>query len=215
MSDRPAVSHPLFARFYSRVLAPGFAKEGGDDLRRRVLADLTGTVVEVGAGDGANFALYPDDVRRIVAVEPEAYLREKAASHSDERIELRNAGATELPLGDDQADAVVFTLVLCSVDQAGALAEARRVLRPGGQLRFLEHVQADQPGTRRVQRVLDATIWPHLAGGCRLSRDTAAAIEQAGFSITELERLSIPENARGPASAAILGRAVPAGKPAV
>jgi ubiquinone/menaquinone biosynthesis C-methylase UbiE len=209
MTATTSVRHPVFARLYNRVLAPAIAKQGGDDLRRRVLTGLTGTVVEVGAGDGANFAHYPDEVARIVAVEPEAYLREKAASHTDERVELRDAVATRLPLADGEADAVVFCLVLCSVDQAGALAEARRVLRPGGQLRFLEHVRDPEPGTnRRVQRALDATVWPRLLGGCHCSRDTGAAIEEAGFTVTELERFSFPENARGPSSPAIIGRAV-------
>lgn len=203
------VKHPLFARLYSRVLAPSFEKHGGEELRQRVLEGLKGTVVEVGAGDGANFPHYPDEVARIVAVEPEAYLREQASSHTDERVELRNAIATELPVGDGEADAVVFTLVLCSVDQAGALAEARRVLRPGGELRFLEHVQAHEPGsTRRIQRALDATVWPRFFGGCHVSRDTVGSIEGAGFRVTELERFSIPEGSRGPSAAAVIGRAV-------
>jgi len=204
-----SVKHPLFARLYSRVLAPSFERHGGADLRRRVLAGLKGTVVEVGAGDGANFPHYPDEVARVVAVEPEAYLREQASSHTDERIELRNAVATDLPVGDGEADAVVFTLVLCSVDQAGALAEARRVLRPGGELRFLEHVRAHEPSSvRRVERVLDATVWPRLFGGCHVSRDTVEAIKAAGFTVTELERFSIPEGSRVPSSAAVIGCAV-------
>lgn len=203
------VRHPLFARLYSRVVVPSIAREGGEELRTRLLAGLKGTVVEVGAGDGANFAHYPDEVARIVAVEPEPYLREKASSHTDERVELRDAVATDLPVADGEADAVVFSLVLCSVDQAAALAEARRVLRAGGELRFFEHVRAHEPGWgRRGQRVLDATVWPRMFGGCHVSRDTAAAIEQAGFSITELERFSFPEGARGPSSAVILGSAV-------
>ncbi len=215
MTRPTSVRHPVFARLYNRVFAPTIAKQGGDELRRRVLDGLTGTVVEVGAGDGANFPHYPDEVARIVAVEPEAYLREKAASHTDERVELRDAVATRLPLGDGEADAVVFCLVLCSVDQAGALAEARRVLRPGGQLRFLEHVRDPEPGTnRRVQQALDATVWPWLLGGCHCSRDTAATIEEAGFTLTEIERFSFPEKARGPSSPAIIGRAVPS-NPAV
>ena len=203
------VRNPLFARLYSRILVPALAKRGGEDLRRRTLAGLAGTVVEVGAGDGANFHLYPDEVERIVAVEPEPYLRERASGHADERVELRDAVADHLPLSDGEADAVVFVLVLCTVDQDAALAEAHRVLRPGGELRFLEHVQAHDPGaTRTVQRALDATVWPRLFGGCHVSRDTAAAIERAGFEITEIERFTFPEGSRGPESAAIMGRAV-------
>ena len=211
MSPRtaPRTSHPLFARFYSRLVVPSMTRHGAQDLRRLTLAGLAGTVVEVGAGDGANFALYPDEVERIVAVEPEPYLRERASGHADERVVLRDAVAEDLPLGDGEADAVVFTLVLCSVAQEASLAEARRVLRPGGELRFLEHVQAHRPGAVRVvQRALDATVWPRLFGGCHVGRDTAGAIERAGFELVELERFSFPEGARGPEAAAIRGRAV-------
>jgi ubiquinone/menaquinone biosynthesis C-methylase UbiE len=162
----------------------------------------------VGPGDGANFAHYPDEVSRIVAVEPEPYLREKAAAHADERVELRDEVASELPVADGEADAVVFSLVLCSVDQPSALAEARRVLQPGGQLRFLEHVQAPEPGAaRRWQRVLDVIGRPRLSGGCHLARDTVGAITDAGFEITELERFRFPEHAHGLSSYLVLGRA--------
>ncbi len=203
------VRHPLFARVYSRLVVPAMARSGAEDLRRLTLAGLSGTVVEVGAGDGANFGLYPDEVRRIVAVEPEDYLRERAALRSDERVELRDAMAHALPVADGEADAVVFMLVLCSVAQKAALAEARRVLRPGGELRVLEHVRAPEPGlVRRLQQGLDATVWPRLFGGCHTSRDTAAAIEESGFRFTELDRLTLPPGSRGPQAAAILGRAV-------
>ncbi len=209
MSDSTVARHPLFARVYSRVVAPALARHGGDRVRGRLLAGLHGTVVEVGAGDGANFTLYPDTVRRIVAVEPEEYLREKAAGHADERVELRDAVAEHLPLGTAEADAVVACLVLCSVDQPAALAEAARVLRPGGELRFLEHVRAPQPGARRtLQRALDATVWPRLAGGCHLSRDTLGAIEAAGFTVTGVEQITLPEGGRRAGSTAVLGSAV-------
>jgi ubiquinone/menaquinone biosynthesis C-methylase UbiE len=202
------VRHPVFARFYSRFVVPGIERRGGTDLRRRNLAGLTGTVVEVGAGDGVNFELYPDTVDRIVALEPEPYLRERAARHADERVELRAETAENLPLDDGEADAVVFSLVLCTVDQDAALAQAHRVLRPGGELRFLEHVQAPEPGPRRrVQGVLDATVWPRLFGGCHTGRDTVAAIERAGFTVTELERFTFPEGSRAPEAASVIGRA--------
>lgn len=202
------VRHPVFARFYSRFVVPGIERRGGTDLRRRNLAGLTGTVVEVGAGDGVNFELYPDTVERIVALEPEPYLRERAARHADERVELRAEPAEDLPLDDGEVDAVVFSLVLCTVDQDAALAQARRVLRPGGELRFLEHVQTHEPGPmRRVQGVLDATVWPRLFGGCHTGRDTVAAIERAGFTVTELDRFTFPEGARGPEAASVIGRA--------
>lgn len=209
-----SVHHPLFARLYHRLIAPSLARQGGDELRRRALSGLAGTVVEVGAGDGANVAHYPDTVRRIVAVEPEPHLREHAAAlvveRADERIEVLDAVAGDLPIGEGEADAVVFCLVLCSVDdQDTALAEARRVLRPGGELRFLEHVQEPEPGAvRRLQGALDATIWPRLCGGCHLQRDTAEAIERSGLRIVEIDRFRFPDGARGPSSSLILGRAV-------
>ena len=162
------VRHPVFARFYSRFVVPGIERRGGTDLRRRNLAGLTGTVVEVGAGDGVNFGLYPDAVERIVALEPEPYLRERAARHADERVELRAEPAEELPLDDDEADAVVFSLVLCTVDQDAALAQARRVLRPGGELRFLEHVQTHEAGPMRRVR----------AGRSSASRSTSASTDR-------------------------------------
>lgn len=203
------VRHPLFARLYSRLVVPAIARQGGGELRRRTVAGLVGTVVEVGCGDGANFASYPAEVTRILAVEPEAYLRARAAERADDRVDLRDAVAADLPLHDGGADAVVFSLVLCSIDQDTALAEARRVLRHGGELRFLEHVRAHQPGvTRRVQRALDATVWPRLFGGCHCGRDTLGAIEGAGFEVLEVDRLTFPEGSRVPESAVILGRAV-------
>jgi ubiquinone/menaquinone biosynthesis C-methylase UbiE len=205
-----SVDHPVFARLYTRLIAPSLARQGGDDLRRRLLSGLSGAVVEVGAGDGANFPHYPGSVARVVAVEPEPHLRELAAARADERVLLRDAVAADLPVRDGEADAVVFCLVLCSVeDQSVALAEARRVLRPGGEVRFLEHVQDAEPGAvRRLQGVLDATVWPRLCGGCHLGRDTEGAIERAGLEVVEIDRFGFPEGARGPSSSMILGRAV-------
>lgn len=203
-----SVRHPLFARFYARVVLPGARRRGLDEQRTALLAGLKGTVVEVGAGDGSSFEFYPADVERIVAVEPEAYLREHAAARADERVELRGDTADALPLADGEADAVVFSLVLCSVDQQAALAEALRVLRPGGELRFLEHVQAPSPGlVRGVQKTLDATVWPLLFGGCHCGRDTVAAIERAGFTLGHVERFAFPDGARGPEAAFVRGSA--------
>ncbi len=202
------MNHPLFARFYTRLVAPTMAKVGGNALRCRNLEDLSGTVVEVGAGEGANFAFYPDAVTQVVAVEPEAYLREQAAARSNGRVRVVDGTAERLPLGDGEADAVVLSLVLCSVgDQRAALAEAHRVLRPGGQIRFLEHVAAEPGALRRMQSALDATVWPRLFGGCHCGRDTAGAITGAGFEITEMQRFRFPEGSRSPASPVIMGRA--------
>ena len=206
----PAIHHPVFARFYTRVAEPLFGRFGGEDLRRQALAGLAGTVVEVGPGDGTNFPFYPDAVSRLVAVEPEPWLRRLAGRRADARTTVVDGTAEELPLGAGEADAVVSTLVLCSVpDQAAALAGIRRVLRPGGELRFLEHVQAHRPGAlRQVQRGLDATVWPRLFGGCHCGRDTVASVERAGFEVVELERTVLPPHSRSPVSPIVVGRAI-------
>lgn len=212
MTDRGRSTNPVFARAWSGLFARGLARSGGDDLRRRLLADLAGTVVEVGAGDGANFAFYPDAVEHVVAVEPEPYLRERArarAAAAPVPVEVVDGTAAAIPVVDGHADAVVFCLVLCSVpDQRAALVEARRVLRAGGGLRFLEHVRAPGPGAmRRVQHALDLTVWPRLFGGCHLGRDTVAAVGEAGFAVTAVQRFWFPERPRLPMSAAVLGAA--------
>lgn len=165
--------------------------------RDRLVAGLAGRVVEVGAGDGANFPHYPADVASVVAVEPEPYLRARAKEHANGLhvpISVVDAIAERLPLHDASADAGVVSLVLCSVDDPhAALRELHRVIRRGGELRFFEHVRSRSPGMRRVQQALDATVWPFCVGGCHTGRDTAAAIEEAGFVIDRLERIRFPE----------------------
>ena len=164
--------------------------------RHRQLAGLHGDVIEIGAGNGLNFAHYPPEVTRILALEPEPRLRElarAAAARCGSAVEVVDGVADRLPAEDASMDAAVTTLVLCSVpDPASALAEIRRVLRPGGQLRFLEHVASGSSLTAGIQRALDATIWPTLAGGCHLHRDTAAAIVEAGLAISDLEPVHFP-----------------------
>ena len=202
-------SHPVFARFFARLIVPSLQRAGFDDLRRRASAGLTGTVVEVGAGEGSSFACYPTTVDRIVAVEPDPYLRGRAAARAERPVRVVGGVADALPVADASVDAVVFSLVLCTVDVTGALAEARRVLRPAGQVRFLEHVVDPEPGRRRRwQHRLDATVWPRLGGGCRLTRDPVAAITTAGFTVTGAERVDFPPGATGVSSLLTVGRAV-------
>jgi ubiquinone/menaquinone biosynthesis C-methylase UbiE len=205
-------SHPLFARMFTRYFRPAIDRYGTEH-RRRLLAGLSGRVVEVGAGDGGNLAHYPAGVTKLVALEPEPYLRagcERQAAAASVPVEVVDGRAESLPLEDGAADAVVTCLVLCSVgDQRAALSEAYRVLRPGGELRFFEHVAAP-PGTRlaRVQRFADATVWPRLMGGCHSSRDTVAAIEATGFTIQQVDRFDFPPGQLSPATPHALGRAL-------
>lgn len=186
------MSRPIFARVYERF-SQGAEKRGQAELRARTLAGLTGRVVEVGAGNGLNFAHYPAEVTEVVAVEPEPYLRERAAERAAAvRVPIRlvEGDAEHLPLGDGEADAVVCSLVLCSVpDQAAALAEARRVLRPGGELRFYEHVVSHKRGKAAFQRAFTKTIWKRISGGCHMDRDTGRAIVDAGFEVAEMDRV--------------------------
>jgi ubiquinone/menaquinone biosynthesis C-methylase UbiE len=185
--------------------------KGGSEYRDRLLAGLRGRVIEVGAGNGLNFSHYPPTVTELIAVEPEAFLRaraEEAARSSSVRISVRDGTADALPVPDAAFDAGVASLVLCSVpDQATALAELRRVIRPGGELRFYEHVVSKRPGPARLQRIADRTIRPFLSGGCHAARDTLAAIERAGFVVERSERFSFRPNPIDVTSPHILGTA--------
>jgi ubiquinone/menaquinone biosynthesis C-methylase UbiE len=200
VSARP-VRHPIFARLYDRT-SPSVERKGAAEHRDELLAGLAGRVLEVGAGNGLNFGHYPASVTEVVAVEPEPYLRgraDEAAARAPVAVTVVYGVADALPAPDGAFDAAVASLVLCSVpDQATALAELRRVLRPGGELRFYEHVVSERPRAAAMMRWLDASgIWPRLAGGCHAARDTAAAIEQAGFVIERMRRFPF---AAGPVS---------------
>ena len=189
--DPAQVSHPFFARAYL-WLSVKEEEAGRAEHREIALAGLTGRVVELGAGNGLNFGHYPSTVDEVVAVEPEPVLREhaeRAAEKAAVSVKVVDGVADALPLEDASIDAAVASLVLCSVpDQGRALAEVRRVLRPGGELRFYEHVLSRAHGLARFQRFADATFWPPISGGCHLSRDTARAIEHAGFHIESQKR---------------------------
>jgi ubiquinone/menaquinone biosynthesis C-methylase UbiE len=181
--DRPQkTEHPLFARLWMLIGDRALSASQ----RAELLRGVAGEVVEVGAGSGLNFPHYTDAVSHVTAVEPEPTLRRLARVKADAvctRIDVIDAVAAALPIPDGSCDVAFVSLVLCSVpDQAAALAELHRVLRPGGELRFCEHVAAAGAVRSRLQRVLDRSgVWPSLAAGCHLSRDTVASIQRAGF----------------------------------
>lgn len=184
---------PLFARGWT-VMSPALERLGLAESRRRLVAGLRGTVVEVGAGSGVTFAHYPPEVTRVVAVEPDPHLRrhaERSAARAPVPVEVVDGVAEVLPLADGRADAVVFGLVLCTVpDVPAALSEARRVLAPDGDLRLLEHVRA--PGV--LGHVADriAPLWGHFGGGCRPNQDTGALVAAAGFDVSGLRTRPFP-----------------------
>jgi ubiquinone/menaquinone biosynthesis C-methylase UbiE len=186
------VRHPVFARCYARVGHLMDAEIG--DHRRRLLAGLVGRVLEVGAGNGLNFPHYPATVTEVLAIEPEPYLRrlaEPAAQKAPVPIRVVAGTAEALPAPDATVDAVVASLVLCTVtDPERALAEIHRVLHPGGTLRFYEHVRATDPRLARWQDRLERP-WGWLVGGCHPNRDTVAAIAASGLRLVALDRFDL------------------------
>jgi ubiquinone/menaquinone biosynthesis C-methylase UbiE len=205
-----AVHHPVFARLWSLMSRhePAQIRRHRDEL----LAGLSGRVIEVGAGAGSNFAHYPATVEEVVAVEPEPYLRQRAraaAAHVDVQIEVLDGVADRLPADAASCDAAVACLVLCTVpDQAHALAELWRVLRPSGELRFYEHVLSDRPALALSQRAVDRAFWPRAFGGCHTARDTPAAIEAAGFELEDQRRMWVnPVPIAFPVASHAIGRA--------
>ena len=205
-SDLP---QPRFARMYPKAAARA-ERRGATDHRRQLLQGLSGRVVEIGAGNGLNFAHYPRTVTEVVAIEPEPTLRadaEDAASRAPVPVTVAAGTAEALPLDAGEVDAAVASLVLCSVPgQARALTELRRVIRPGGELRFYEHVIANCQPKRAFLQIADRSgIWPAIAGGCHPARDTGAAIEAAGFTIEQSDRFPFAASALEPSVPHILG----------
>jgi len=158
--------------------------------RRRWIPRAHGEVLELGVGSGLNLAFYDAArVARVTGIDPSAPLLRRAAPRAAEApvpVELVEASAEQLPFDAAAFDSAIMTYSLCSMaDPARALAELRRVLRPGGELWFVEHGLAPDPGTRRWQRALDP-MWRRVAGGCRLGRDMPRLLGDAGFGLDEL-----------------------------
>ncbi|MFI8304246.1 class I SAM-dependent methyltransferase [Streptomyces sp. NPDC085927] len=209
---RDPVHHPLFARCYARASVAAETRVGMAAVRRRLLGGLSGRVIEVGAGNGLNFAHYPGTVSEVVAIEPERVLRGlavEAALRARVPVDVAPGAAEALPVKSEAFDAAVVSLVLCSVrDVPRALAELRRVLRPGGEVRFFEHGRGGGRVMRFTQRALDRTVWPPLAGGCHVAREPVGALREAGFELGPYRRTLMPENGpKLPTSYCVLGTA--------
>jgi ubiquinone/menaquinone biosynthesis C-methylase UbiE len=169
-------------------------RAGAEEHRRRLVEEAAGEVLEVGAGTGKNLPFY-GAAERVVALEPDPEMRARALEAAREvriPVEVVEGDAVALPFPDASFDAVVFSLVLCTVrDVERALAEARRVLRPGGTLRFYEHVRAADPHLARWQDRLERP-WGWVGRGCHPNRDTAVAVAAAGFIVISLEQFDFP-----------------------
>jgi ubiquinone/menaquinone biosynthesis C-methylase UbiE len=184
----------FFAATYDRQIAKTEAA-GLRALRRQVIAAAAGDVVEIGGGTGANLGFYGDEVRALTITEPEApmlrRLERRAQEQAPEAMVLR-APAEDLPFEDDAFDVAVSTLVLCGVsDQPRALRELRRVLRPGGRLLFIEHVRSDDPKLARHQDRMNPIN--RFVVHCDCNRPTLGCIEEAGFTITTVDRGTLPK----------------------
>ncbi len=187
MSSAPSTSrrdHPVFARFYER-LATATEKGWEGDLRDEICGDLEGRVLEIGAGTGMNFGHYRR-ARVVIAFEPEPNMLRLAtprAQAASVPIRLVRAAGERLPFRDQAFDAVVCSLVLCTIqDPMAAIAEMRRVLRPDGVVRLYEHVRAERPRLARLQDLIERP-WGFFAGGCHPNRDTVANLERGGFAV--------------------------------
>ena len=198
----------VFAALYDRITRRGEKLMMG---RRRaeLIAQARGRTLEIGAGTGANLLHYPQQVEELILTEPFEPMRRRLEGKlrdSGVAATVLAAPAESLPLDDESIDTVVSTLVLCTVDFPDrALAEIARVLKPGGQLLFIEHVRSDSPRWARWQDRLE-TPWRHFAAGCRCNRDTLASVEAAGFE-TEHENLHW-KGSPPIVAAVIVGRAV-------
>jgi ubiquinone/menaquinone biosynthesis C-methylase UbiE len=211
MSATSDLPRPGFARMYQRSSRTA-ERRGATEHRRRLLDALSGTVLELGAGHGLNFPHYPDEVIEVIAVEPEPTLRAEAAKTATSTpvpIRVLAGVADHVPLEDESVDAAVASLVLCSVpDQDRALAELHRVVRPGGELRFYEHVIPNCQPKRLLLQALDRSgLWPRVAGGCHPARDTTAMIARSDFEIQTIERIMFAASRLEPSIPHILGTA--------
>jgi SAM-dependent methyltransferase len=203
------VDNPFFARLWTAM--SGHETEEMRGLRRDNVTGIRGRVLEVGAGTGTNFAHYPPGVTEVVAIEPEPRLAARAreaAAHAPVPVTVTLDSIEDFEPGEP-FDAVVCSLVLCSVDDPdGVLRQVFSLLRPGGELRYLEHI-AESGARAPLQKAADATVWPRLLGNCHTHRHTETTITAAGFLVEDARRERLlPSWVPLPVSELALGRAV-------
>ena len=184
-----------FTALYDKLMATT-EEEGLREMRRETLSTASGRTIDLGAGTGANLGLYPDSVTELVLAEPDPHMLRKLRPKAEEagvEAEIVEAGAERLPFEDASFDTAVFTLVLCTVpDPTAALAEAARVLKPGGRLLFVEHVRSEDRGLARWQDRLEKP-WRFFGDGCHCNRDSVATIETAPFTVESVEKAELPK----------------------
>ena len=167
--------------------------------KKRLFADLSGTVLEIGPGNGINFAYLPDGVRRWIGIEPNPYMHDdlrKAAAQRGIEADFRKVSTEGMEVDDESVDVVLSTLVLCSVpDPAALVHDIHRILKPGGRFVFVEHVAAPRGSAlRRLQRFAKP-FWWYFTDGCRPDRDLGDAIRRGGFVEVNIEEFSVPKQA--------------------
>jgi ubiquinone/menaquinone biosynthesis C-methylase UbiE len=184
-----------FAAIYDRAFE-ATEEAGLREMRRTVLAEASGRTIDLGAGTGANLGLYPEAVSELVLAEPDPHMLKRLRAKVEEAgagAEVVEAPAQRLPFEDSSFDTAVFTLVLCTVpDPEAALAEASRILRPGGKLLFVEHVRAEDADLARWQDRLEKP-WRFLGDGCHCNRDTVATIEASPLTVEQVEHGRLPK----------------------
>jgi SAM-dependent methyltransferase len=184
-----------FAALYDRGLK-ATEEAGLRAMRSNLLASANGRTIDIGAGTGANLDLFPAGLTELVLAEPDPHMFKQLHAKlktSGVVAKAIQAPAESLPFADDSTDTVVFTLVLCTVpDPAAAIAEAARVLRPGGKLLFLEHVRSEDPGLARWQDRFEKP-WRFLADGCHCNRDTVSLIEASPLTLEQVEDDRLPK----------------------
>ncbi|MFC4560080.1 class I SAM-dependent methyltransferase [Virgibacillus kekensis] len=178
-----------FPRIYDTAMKP-LEKNKFNLIRKSLVEQAYGRVLEVGSGTGINFPYYKN-VTRLDAIEPNPRMQEKAIPRVDDAsipIQTYTAGAEKLPFDDNTFDSVVATLVFCTIpDPVAALREIRRVAKPGARMLFFEHVKMDQPALAKAQSFM-TPVWKQVCDGCHLDRDTLGLLQDSSLEILKINR---------------------------